>query len=263
MTEKVKSYWSVFGASSLASSVYVAVLNPFDVIKTTEQSLSTTTKSSAVLSNLLRTTGFRSLWRGMRTSLVVTVVNNSVYWGTYETVRPPCTQAFGSLGFVLAGVGSRLISLALVAPIEKYKTRLQANVIGPMSLGLGGYHAFQATLYRDLIFSACYFGLMENIYTAFKTDDSSVGPRIFGSMAGSFVATVFSHPFDLLKTRMQTRYCCYGDWEFKPLQGVLHIKRTEGLASVYAGFTPRVCKLIPGAALYITAYEAIKQVLDS
>jgi len=242
--------------------VYVAVLNPFDVVKTTEQSMSSRLKSSSVLKNVIRKNGITSLWRGSSASLGVTVLNNSIYWGTYETLRPISTEIFGSFGFILAGVGSRLVSAASISPIERYKTRLQANVTGPITLGLTGYHAFQATLYRDIVFSALYFGLMENIYLYLKTDDSTLLPRIFASSAGSFIATIFSHPFDLMKTRMQTRYCCYGDWEFKPFQGVCHIWKTEGLSSVYSGFTPRVMKLIPGAALYITTYEALKAFLE-
>lgn len=263
MAEQTSSYKSIFGASALASAVYVIVMNPFDVVKTTEQNLRTTVKSSAVLRNLVADAGYRSLWRGSRVSLAVTMLNNSIYWGAFETIRPSATQQFGSFGFFIAVISSRLISTASISPIERHKTRRQANITGPIALGLKGYRAFRTTVYRDIVFSTCYFGLMENIYLSLKKDDFTLVPRIVASVVGSFVAVVCSHPFDLMKTRMQTRYYRYGKWEGKPVIGMRHIWRTEGMKSIYAGFVPRICKLIPGAALYINCYEGFKGLLNS
>jgi solute carrier family 25 folate transporter 32 len=71
------------------------------------------------------------------------------------------------------------------------------------------------------------------------------------------VATVFSYPMQLVKTRMQqegaTSHQAYG----RTLATMSHIVRNEGLLGFYKGLGANLWKVTPQSAILLAMYEKI------
>lgn len=59
---------------------------------------------------------------------------------------------------------------------------------------------------RDITFSIVMWSILEKFYRKFK-ERSEFGARLFGAMLGSATAVVLTHPFDIMKTRIEVQYC--------------------------------------------------------
>jgi hypothetical protein len=50
-----------------------------------------------------------------------------------------------------------------------------------------------------------YWSILENMYRYYK-EKSEFWARAGGAMVGAVVAVTMSHPFDVIKTRLETKY---------------------------------------------------------
>ena len=86
-----------------------------------------------------------------------------------------------------------------------------------------------------------------------------------GGLAGS-TAAVFTTPFDVIKTRLQTQ-SALGVEQAVRYRGVGHAMRgilaKEGVGGLYRGITPRLLIYMSQGALFFASYEIIKQVPNS
>lgn len=71
------------------------------------------------------------------------------------------------------------------------------------------------------------------------------------------MAAFLTHPFDVLKTKLQTKGCLYERYE-KNGEGMLCIGKTEGVAELNKGLFSRSLKIVPGLITYLNSYEFIK-----
>lgn len=82
-----------------------------------------------------------------------------------------------------------------------------------------------------------------------------------GGLAGS-TAALFSTPFDVVKTRLQTQI----PGSIRPYNGVFRalqeIGRHEGLKGLYRGLTPRLIMYISQGALFFASYESFKRLFS-
>ena len=257
MTEP-SNYWIGLGSSGLSTFIYSCALTPFDVIKNTQ--ISSTKSTSPVFTgvNLIKNYGFRSLWRGFSAALLTQYSSNLVYYPLYEISRPKLESKIGILGPGFAAICCRLISVCITLPIERFRTGIQGTGHGRLTLTL---HGLRATLYRDLIFSFTFFNIMENIFKAIKDDYPSIG-RTISITVGAIVAGVITHPFDVIKTKVQTRYCCFSDFDNNTLKSLRSLQKDKGFYSIFIGIQPRMIKIVAGLILYINIYENIKILLN-
>lgn len=263
MTEKGHSVRAILGSSVFSSIIYSGIFCPFDVVKNSLQVnsyLKPTARS--LISKILQNEGIKGLWRGFPQSIAINLAGNITYYTLYETLRPKAEELFGSLGFTVAGGVSRLISAIIVSPIERMKTQIQGLGHSDLKLSYAGFRGIQATLIRDTLFSATYFTIMENLYIHLKLNYNEKKARILSSMVGGSIAVVITHPFDVMKTMMQTRHCCYEDYQTKPFVALKVIVQKEGMKSLTQGLVPRYTKLVPGLVIYISLYEMFKKMID-
>ena len=116
------------------------------------------------------------------------------------------------------------------------------------------------TIMRDVPFSMIYWGLNEPL----KNDVFSkpvfqpyFGPFLKSFCAGAVagcVSAIVTHPFDVLKTKLQTAD------GLKKLS-VVGVLKSEGAASLYAGIKPRCFRVSGSCAIMLGVYEKMKDVM--
>lgn len=145
------------------------------------------------------------------------------------------------------------------------------------------------TLFRDVPFSAIYWSIYESSresefilssshYIAnnlgnFKNNNQSNGKIIQGSyihfiqsfLTGAFagsVAAVITTPFDVVKTVQQVQSSNSNSNQYKDgmIKLLLNIGKNEGLSGMFKGLIPRLIKVAPSCAIFISSYEVGKHI---
>ena len=197
-----------------------------------------------------------------------------------------------------AGV-ARCISASLIAPIELVRT-IQASGVGRSSIFLarnlyanrgasGFYLGLRATLARDAPYSFLYWQTYQMLrdQVAPQGIDGAAGALsvfVSGSIAG-VLSAVATQPFDVLKTNQQvnTRNISMQllanadpaavfagphdhhlhDCSKDPSCGsVVELYKRGGLKACFRGLSMRLAMVIPGGAIMITVYEAVKKISE-
>lgn len=202
----------------------------------------------------------------------------------------PMTQARVPLlvASLVSGAGARSISATLVTPLELLRTRLQAShgrssfpsVIQPLyrEVQQHGIHVLwrglSATLWRDVPFSAIYFtgyegGKVLLTGRGFGESPSSTFWHEFGvsftvGATSGCIAAVVTHPFDLVKTRLQAehenRFVRVSSRSL--FQTLRRIFTTEGVPGLFRGLSPRLAKVAPACGIMIGAFEGASRLLS-
>lgn len=268
-------------AASLASATVALTMTPLDVIKVRQQINSRSkVKPIAVLSSVVKNEGATALWAGLAPRLALGSLFAGLYFPMYEALRDNITKTLQKtsepgqnvqhISAPLAGGCARLISVIVTNPVEVATVRLQADssqkfmnmlvrkVMADPKIYFAGVGQ---TIMRDVPFSMIYWGLNEPL----KNDVFSkpVFQPYFGPFLKSFcagaaagcISAVVTHPFDVLKTKLQT---ADGSKTSVSVTGVL---RREGIASLYAGIKPRCFRVSGSCAIMLGIYEKMKDVM--
>ncbi|KDN52207.1 mitochondrial carrier [Tilletiaria anomala UBC 951] len=210
------------------------------------------------------------------------------------------------LASLAAGALSRALSATLVTPLELVRTRLQASSSLSSSNSLGAtltslraqvtrdgvtvlWRGLGSTLWRDVPFSAIYFTGYEAMKRALTGgglgEGNAKGQReefivafVSGATSGT-VAAIATHPFDLIKTRLQASAgnsdTGNGTERVAQLQAqrpqrnasartvaiLRHIYTMEGMPGLFRGLSPRVAKVAPACGVMIASFEVVGRFL--
>jgi len=189
--------------------------------------------------DIIKQDGIKGLWRGTAATLVRNVPGVALYFTSLthlrsvmanspsfsvqeittkdgvKTVLPKLT----SQGNLIAGAAARVGVGFLLNPFSVLKARFESELhaykslsgsllsmarMGPSELMRG----FVASSLRD----APYSGLFVVIYEAVKRESTSIAPSAYATSIHGFsaasagaIATMVTHPFDVIKTKMQVR----------------------------------------------------------
>eukprot|EP00899_Mesostigma_viride_P015459 jgi/Mesvir1/23914/Mv10692-RA.1 len=181
----------------------------------------------------------------------------------------------------MVGASTRATAGAVLNPVTVVKTRVESNLVSLpeyRNTFTAVYHIARTerlrglfsgvgpTLLRDAPHSGIYVFLYKRLQAALKRSfpDQASGPAInflSGGLAGA-MATLATHPPDVLRTRLQLR----GADRMVPLNrdsiSILSILRREGLGALYVGVVPRVIKRTLQAAITWTVYEELLSLVD-
>ena len=188
---------------------------------------------------------------------------------------------------LMSGACARAISATLVTPLELLRTRLQAShgrssflsVIQPLGMEVKqhGVHVLwrglSATLWRDVPFSALYFtgyegGKVLLTGRGFGESQTSTFWHEFGisfivGASRGCVAAFATHPFDLVKTRLQAEQAQRAVYvSSRSLFSALRrIVVNDGVQGLFCGLSPRLAKVAPSCGIMIGAFEAVSRLL--
>ena len=142
--------------------------------------------------------------------------------------------------------------------------RTQVTTAGFSSLFLG----LKPSLIRDVPFSMIYWTLLERYRKILskrwnKPQSSFLINFIVGSFSGGVAGTV-TLPFDVLKTQAQIEL---GSAKYANTKSISIVERLaaiwlkNGTKGLFAGFIPRLCRVMPACGIMLSTYEVIKRVL--
>lgn len=234
-----------------------------------------------------RVEGIRGLWKGVGTSLAISVPSATLYMVTYDYLfrdfYPSLAFVPASISPMLAGITARTLITSTISPLELLRTNLQSTPISannPHTLssvltsvrnlvavrGLSSlWRGLGPTLWRDVPFSGIYWASYERL-KAQLNERGIFGVKVsFASgVAAGTTAAILTSPFDVLKTRRQALLMSsaiatpHGAQPPSATFSLLgQIVRTEGVSALYAGLAPRMAKIAPACGIMIACYEGI------
>jgi solute carrier family 25 protein 38 len=208
---------------AISGALSQALLQPLDVIKTLIQAESFSSYKSATKS-LFENEGISGFYRGLVPTVIRGAIGPALFFQILEWL--PIQRESSNMNALMAGALARGIATIIVAPITVLKTQQEWKNVNhynsnnkiwwknPQSLLRNGFVGLTPTLARDIPFSALH--LM--FYSAFKSRNNTSQPSVnnkqhhtnyhlddlLSSFVAGVLATMITHPFDTLKTRLQT-----------------------------------------------------------
>ncbi|KAI0056798.1 solute carrier family 25 member 38 [Artomyces pyxidatus] len=242
---------------------------------------------------IVSSTGVLGLWRGTSASLVRGVPGIALYLTSLNHVRtllaaspyfasarprdaPPSahTSALPTLtsrGNLLAGATTRVAVGLLLNPASVLKARYESNMYAYTSLASafraiarGGraelFRGFSASALRD----APYSGLFVVCYELIKREAAhSMPPSSHGAsaalhsgaaVAAGTIATLATHPFDVIKTKIQVRS---EDRYQGFVRTVQTVWRQRGVSGFFDGASLRLSRKVLSSAIGWAVYESV------
>lgn len=224
---KLDSTSAPLAAGALARAVAATAIGPMELFRTRLQGSHGDSAAGHVkdtlnsMKEMLKTHGYKSLWRGLSLTLWRDVPFSGMYWWGYETVRGKLSEARerGRGRSLEGGVQARRRSQSQ----ENHRdTFVDSFIAGSMS----GAMACLATMPFDV------GKTRTQVYH--NSGKNAAGGA--GKKAG-------------LAPEEQTMF-----------QLLRHILKTEGVAGLYRGWMPRVMKIAPACAIMISSFEMGKKV---
>jgi len=253
--------------------------------KTQAGAIRSTTRS------IVSSSGVHGLWRGTSATLIRNVPGIALYFTglsqvrgfmavspLFAAVRKPDLERHSSVlpvltssGNLLAGATTRVAIGFALNPFSVLKARYESNLhmYGSLSSSVGSivrggpselFRGFLASSLRD----APYAGLFLVIYETTKHEAASILPPSTplvsaalhsGSAAtAGTLATLATHPFDVIKTRMQVRsgrkYCSLS-------QTASTVWNERGISGFFDGASLRISRKIFSSAIGWAVYESL------
>ncbi|CAD7924755.1 unnamed protein product [Amoebophrya sp. A25] len=218
-------------AGVCARAVTVVCTSPFEIVRTRLGTARNTSLWKTV-QELHLSAGVKGYYRGLRPSLLRDVPFSAFYWASYDILKNTIERSWGH--------------------IEDH---------APSSLSaVGGAPDRHPQPSSGSTAAACCSTFSSSSASSQSTSSSSSpAPPSFrtafvsGAIAGS-IATVFSHPFDVVKTQWQVDT---GKGSGTSVFTALNTLRKQG--QCFSGLAPRMLRVTPACAIMITAYEYAKR----
>ncbi|KIY73203.1 mitochondrial carrier [Cylindrobasidium torrendii FP15055 ss-10] len=270
--------------SGFASTV---CLQPFDLVKTRLQQIDhglPLTRTGAIDATrlVLSSQGVKGLWRGTSASLIRNVPGVAMYMAGltqfrtalaasgYFTIAHSTSQSDKSVlpkltaqGNLIAGATTRVAVGFLLNPISLLKTRFESNLYAYNGVfeALKGmnrselFRGFLATSLRDAPYAGLFVVFYEGIKRDFPFPDCP--PTMVHSSSGAAagaLATLATHPFDVVKTKIQVR----SDAQYQSFaQTVATIWKQRGIAGYFDGASLRLGRKVLSSAIGWAVYEGL------
>lgn len=269
-------------AGALAGMFVSLWLHPIDTVKTIIQSR--TVGHRLLFHNLgsiMSERGIAGLYRGIGSNLASSAPISGIYTFTYESVKaallPHLAKEYHAFAHCVAGGCASIATSFIYTPSECVKQQMQVGSQYCNSwkaltgiLEKGGfpllYAGWGAVLCRNVPQSVIKFYTYEGLkHLALRSHSAeahlgTLQTLAFGGLAGS-TAALFTTPFDVIKTRLQTQILGSPTYYEGVFQAFQHIARHEGVGGLYRGLLPRLVIYISQGALFFASYEFFKRVL--
>ena len=278
-------FWRHAVAGSSAGVAEHIAMYPLDTVKTRLQAYNGTTSAYAfrdAVRAIMAERGVSGFVRGWPAIAGGCIPAHIALFSVYERCKLDLAGPDGKLSTLSAGLCGALATAAhdsILTPMDVVKQRLQLGCYDGVSdcvrrlVKSEGVAAFFRSLPTTLLINAPYGA----VFVA--ANETLKGHLPQGSLAGHFitagiaasVASLSTHPLDVVKTRLQTQdVLCKGSCTLRLNSApkypsftvaVKTILREEGVNGFYRGLVPRALLSIPAAATCWGTYETVKQLL--
>lgn len=266
--------WTVLESSAIAGVITRILLHPIDTCKVVIQTSSSPSTSLGAATHIIKSEGFRGLYRGFAPALAGTVPGVSLYFISYEaskSVLDRYSSMNRHLASFTAGFLAEIVSCIFWVPSDVLKERAQAGRKYSSFRSLyaqhgvrGFYRGYGATLASFGPFSAFYFMFAEQLKRTASaiTGEKELPFPILLSVcaAAGGAAALCTAPLDLVKVRMQVDS---GNKYPGLVSAVKHLWRTQGIPGLFRGAGSRVWFAVPNTAITMSIMESIKHRLES
>lgn len=245
--------------------------------------------SSQLLKDILKESGPKGLYSGLSAAVLRQVTYTTTRLGLYDNIRNAVTPKNGpatAIHRVAAGVGAGATAAMVCNPVEVCLVRMQADGRLPVAERRGYRHVFDAllriareeglttywrgctpTVVRAIVVSVTQvagYDQIKSLLLATGLFQENIKLHLTGSVSAGFIYSLASLPFDTTKTRMQTQTAgADGKLLYNSTVGTMvHIVRTEGLASMWKGFLPyfgRCGGHTVGMMIFVEQYKRLFQ----
>ncbi|KAL5869340.1 hypothetical protein ACKVWC_010086 [Pyricularia oryzae] len=267
-------------SGGIAGGVEAATTYPFEFAKTRAQLQPSGSRNPfAVLSQVARQDGFRSIYTGCSTLILGTTAKAGVRFLSFDSIKNVLKDEQGNLSparGILAGmVAGAVESVVAVTPTERVKTALIDDAKSGKMQYKGGFHALTvmvrqqgiSEVYRGLLSttmkqsatSAVRMGSYNIIKEQIKKRDLPQNSAVtFGAGAIAGTITVYAtQPFDTVKTRSQS---ARGAGTLEAFRSVIS---SSGVKGLWSGSTMRLGRLVLSGGIVFTVYEKVSGILTA
>lgn len=287
--------WHGFVAGAASGLLARIVTFPTDTLKARLQirgaidAPSVYSSTVAAARHMLHTEGPLSFYKGFGAVLWGLLPANVAYFGSYEVGKSIMPQQWGIAADMATGAFAQLLAGIVYTPVDIVKERMQVqdlmkassyNYASPLqafqSLISGGqgyrglFRGYWATncvwLPWNSLYIAGYEQLKRHSSRALGlADGQELPPVVIASCSAvaAGTAAVLTHPFDVVKTRLQVLTGQQSGQSLTAMKVAQQQLQKEGLSSFWHGLTPRLLNIAPGCALSWGLYEWMKGWLDS
>jgi solute carrier family 25 protein 38 len=280
-----------FLSGAVSGTVSAVLLQPFDVIKTSQQAAKPDARRGLLATGrtLVSTEGIGAAWKGTGATVIRVFFGVGLYFVSLHTLLDLFNAARTSSGSrssesvasFAAGALGRSFAAVVMSPVTVVKTRMEAAARGQAgytstlqavrhilrSEGVASlYSGVLPTIVRDAPFSGVYYATYAPLKQRLTKEDAAiasvlppVAARTFlaGVLAGAFATTV-THPADVLKTRLQLKSARGRFVDGRILLSELAaLMREEGPRALLVGVQARIIKRAVSSALTWTLFEEV------
>ncbi|XP_022152346.1 nicotinamide adenine dinucleotide transporter 1, chloroplastic [Momordica charantia] len=280
------------GAGAAAGAIAATFVCPLDVIKTRLQvhGLPSGQRGGSIiitsLQDIMRSEGFRGMYRGLSPTIVALLPNWAVYFTVYEHLKGLLHSDGdnGQLSFganMVAAAGAGACTAIATNPLWVVKTRLQTQGMRPGVVPYTGMVSAFTRIIQEEGIRGLYSGIVPSLagishvaiqFPAYEKLKSYMAKRnnttieklspvhlAIASSLSKITASVTTYPHEVVRSRLQEQ----GQARNVAVQysGVMDcIKKVfqkEGFAGFYRGCTTNLLRTTPSAVITFTSYEMI------
>ncbi|KAI1724108.1 mitochondrial carrier protein [Ditylenchus destructor] len=232
---------------------------------------------------IVKSNGIRGLYQGLSPSIIASPVSWGLYFHLYHKVRAQCDvfPAFPLVNNLIAGSVTGAVVLAITNPLWVCKTRLCLEYETSATRKYTGLRDCIRKIYVQEGFCGYYRGFIPGLlgttngaiqfalynymkdlrcsYLRIPTDSPlDTMDYLFFSTMSKTLSTIFTFPYQVLRTRLQDQHVNYS--------GVIDcVKKTvkcEGFTGLYKGMSAAVIKQLPNAIVTYVVYEKVRYLLE-
>lgn len=219
------------------------------------------------IKDMVKEQGRSVYFKGVGYNASMTMIRSGILFPLYEFLQRRMLNwakknNYTGIEFALpsiAGFTAKGISQTITFPLEYMATLRQANVGSQNKRPTNG---FGFTLYRELLYSACFWTLQENTYNLIKGSKlSDRSSYVLSAFLASASSAIISYPFDLLKTWKISHPDTFG--HRSSISVFNDMIKDRGWPSLLPGLIPRIARVSIGNAIFFVVYSRLVDAVRS